>query len=90
MKTITRLNRLDKRSLAAGLNATVWPFLLCGPMGFRIGIGAGMLCVLLTAAVLAMHDRRRYVGCDWHTHLLTFVPGLVYWSLAIVLHAIFD
>ena len=87
--TKTKLNNIDKRNLSAGLNAAVWPYLLFSPMGFRAGIAASGVCVLLTAAVLFIRNRKQYVGCDWRSHLLTFVYGLTYWALATALHLIF-
>lgn len=79
---------LDKRNCAAGLNAAIWPFLLFSPIGFWAGVYAGLACVILTAAVIIIRDHRRYIGCDWWNRLLLFLPGIVYWTLAIVLHLI--
>lgn len=82
-------NHLDKRNTAAGLNAAIWPFLLLGPVGFWVGIAAGVACVLLTAVILILRDRKRYIGCDWYNRLQLFLPGVAYWSVAIALHLIF-
>lgn len=87
--TKTKLNKIDRQNLSAGMNAVVWPFLLFSPMGFRAGIAVSGFCVLVTATVLFIRNRKRYVGCDWRSHLLTFVPGLAYWTLATALHLIF-
>lgn len=87
--TKSKLNKIDKQNLSAGMNAVVWPFLLASPMGFRAGIAASGCCVLLTAAILFVRNRKRYVGCDWRSHLLTLAPGLAYWTLATALHLIF-
>lgn len=82
----TKLNKIDRNNLMAGMNAVVWPFLLFCPLGFRAGIAASGACVAITATVLFIRNRRRYVGCDLRSHLMTFVPGLAYWTLAIGLH----
>ncbi len=88
MKRI-ELNRTDKRNLSAGLNAAVWPHLFFSPLGFRAGLIASALCVMLVYAVISVRDHRRYVGCDWRSHLLLPLPGLVYWTIAVELNYFF-
>lgn len=89
MKRI-KLNQLDKHNLSVGLNATVWPYLLFSPLGFRAGLIASALCVMLVYAVISLRNRRRYVGCDWRSYLLLPLPGLVYWTIAIALNELFE
>lgn len=84
-----KLNKIDRKNLMAGMNAVVWPFLLFSPLGFRAGIAASGTCVVVTATVLFIRNRRRYVGCDLRSHLLALVPGLAYLTLAIGLHLLF-
>lgn len=88
MKRI-KLNQLDKRNLSVGLNAAVWPYLLFSPLGFSAGFTASVFCVILVYAVISLRDCRRYVGCDWRSYLLLPLPGLVYWTIAIVLNELF-
>lgn len=88
MKRI-KLNQMDKRNLSVGLNATVWPYLLFSPLGFLSGFTASVTCVLLVYIVISIRDYRRYVGCDWQSYLLLPLPGLVYWTIAIVLNKLF-
>lgn len=87
--TKTKLNKIDRQNLSAGMNAAIWPFLLFSPMGFKTGIIASGGCVFLVAFLLFLYNRTRYVGCDWRSHLLTLAPGLAYWTLATALHLIF-
>lgn len=89
MKTHIKLNALDRRNLAAGLNAVVWPYLFFSPLGFCTGILAGILCVLLVGTVLCLRDRRRYVGCELRTCLLLFLPGTLYCTAALLLNRMF-
>lgn len=89
MTTTKKLNKIDKRNLSAGLNAVVWPYLLVSPLGFRTGIFVSALCVVLVGTVLFFHDRKRYVGCELRSYLRLFLPGIVYWSVAILLHHFF-
>lgn len=86
---IPTLNKLDKRNLAAGLNAVVWPALVFSPLGFRAGFAASAACLLTAAAVLFVRDRRRYAGCELRSYLLLFLPGAVYWTLATLLNRLF-
>lgn len=83
------MNKIDKRNLSMGMNAAVWPYLLFSPMGVKAGIAASGACVLLTATILFIRNRKRYVGCDWRSHLSVLAPGLAYWTLAATLNLIF-
>lgn len=87
--TRTKLNKIDRRNLSAGMNAAVWSYLLFSPMGIKTGIAASGVCVLLVAIILFFYNRTRYVGCDWRSHLLALAPGLAYWTLATALNLIF-
>lgn len=89
MTTTTKLNKIDRRNLTAGLNAVVWPYLLVSPLGFLTGIIASACCVLVVGTILFFRDRNRYAGCELRSYLLLFLPGLVYWSLAILFNRLF-
>lgn len=88
MKRI-KLNQMDKRNLSVGLNTAVWSYLFFSPLGFYAGLIASALCVMLVYAAISIRDNRRYVGCDWRSYLLLPLPGLVYWTIAIVLNELF-
>lgn len=88
MSTKTKLNKIDKQNLMAGMNAVVWPLLLFSPLGFRTGIIASVGCAGVTTSVLFLLNRR-HVGCDLRSHLMTLAPGLACWTLATTLHLIF-
>lgn len=59
------------------------------PAGLYAGLIASALCVMLVYAAISIRDNRRYVGCDWRSYLLLPLPGLVYWTIAIVLNELF-
>lgn len=88
MKRI-KLNQMDKRNLSTGLNVAVWPYLIFSPLGFRVGLAASALCVMLVYTVIYLRNDRRHVGCDWRSNLLFPLPGVVYWTIAIALNKLF-
>lgn len=92
MKTLIKrfksLTRKDKRNLAGGVSAIVWPVVFFTPFGFWWGIGASMAGVALVAIVLYLCDRKEGYRADWINRLLVILPGIVYWILACLIYSL--